>query len=127
MEVEPENPTSGTDDAKPRKVRAPSVPKKSARRSILPSGIELPIEKQRKMLADYVTLTAWWLGRPPIPKLPRRLEQVLRELIGGASEKQIARTLDVSMHTVHDYTKELHKRLKVNTRAELLNRFLPRG
>lgn len=79
------------------------------------------------MLADYIKLTSWWMGRPPIPKLTPRLEQVLRELLAGASEKQVARKLNVSMYTVHDYIKVLHKKLRVSSRGELLNRFLPRG
>lgn len=79
------------------------------------------------MLADYIKLTAWWLGRPPVPKLPPRLEQVLRELMNGSSEKQIAHKLGMSIHTVHDYVKQLHHRFGVNSRGELLNRFLPRG
>ncbi len=79
------------------------------------------------MLADYIKLTTWWRGRPPLPTLPRRLEQVLLGFISGASEKEIARKLDVSVHTIHDYAKELHKRLGVTSRGELLNRFMPRG
>ena len=101
---------------------------KPPRRPIVPvAGVALDADKKRRMLADYIKLTAWWLGRPPLPKLSRRLEQVLRLLMQGASEKQIAQTLNVSMHTVHDYVKVLHKRLGVNSRGELLHRFLPRG
>lgn len=94
---------------------------------MLPAGLVADQDKRRKMLADYVKLTAWWLGRPPMPQLPKRIEQVLLHLVAGASEKQIARAMNVSVHTVHDYTKELHKRLGVTSRGELLNRFLPRG
>jgi DNA-binding NarL/FixJ family response regulator len=102
--------------------------KKLPRRPIVPiSAVALDADKKRKMLADYIKLTAWWLGRPPLPKLPRRLEQVLRLLMQGCSEKQIARSLSVSAHTVHDYVKDLHKRLGVTSRGELLHRFLPRG
>lgn len=96
-------------------------------RGIVPAGLVADPDKQRMMLADYIKLTAWWLGRPPLPKLPPRLEQVLRLLMQGASEKQIARKLGVSMHTVHDYAKDLHKRFGVSSRGELLQRFLPRG
>ena len=36
------------------------------------------------------------------------------------SEKQIARKMDLSCHTVHDYVKALHKRFDVSSRAELM-------
>jgi DNA-binding NarL/FixJ family response regulator len=114
-------------DPSPIRKSVPRKSNKSPRRRITPSGLKPDADKQRRMLADYIKLTAWWLGRPPLPPLPRRLEQVLRRLLNGDSEKQIARSLNVSTHTVHDYAKELHKRLGVNTRGELLNRFLPRG
>jgi DNA-binding CsgD family transcriptional regulator len=56
--------------------------------------------------------------------LPRRARQVLLCLLSGASEKQIARELSISPHTVHTYVKQLHKRLNVASRGELLSRFL---
>ena len=126
MGLEIPDPASPSGDSGQKK-RHGSAAKKKARGCIVPAGLNAPAEKQKKMLADYIRLTAWWLGRPPMPKLPRRLEQVLCELVGGASEKQVAMKLGVSLHTIHDYTKELHKRLGVNTRSELINRFLPRG
>lgn len=77
------------------------------------------------MLVDYLKLLAWWLGRPPAPELPPRLDETLRALLRGRSEKQIARDLGVSPHTAHGYIKELHRRFGVATRSELLIRFLP--
>ena len=79
------------------------------------------------MLADYLKLLGWWLGRPPAPALPPRLERTLHGILRGHSEKQIARELAVSPHTVHSYMKDLHHRLGVTSRGELLARFLPQG
>jgi len=56
------------------------------------------------------------------PRLPRRLRQTLSLLAGGHSEKQIARRLGISPHTVHDYVKALHRRFGASSRSELLLR-----
>jgi DNA-binding NarL/FixJ family response regulator len=56
--------------------------------------------------------------------LPPRMAQILRSLLAGASEKQIALQLAISPHTVHTYVKQLHKRLDVSSRGELLAKFV---
>ncbi|MGC4030448.1 MAG: LuxR C-terminal-related transcriptional regulator [Tepidisphaeraceae bacterium] len=56
--------------------------------------------------------------------LPPRLAQTLAGLLAGLSEKQVARDLSLSPHTVHTYVKQLHKRLGVASRGELLARFI---
>ncbi len=55
-----------------------------------------------------------------ISRLPPRLKQTLDALTIGLSEKQAARKLRLSRHTVHDYVKELHRRFDVSSRGELL-------
>ena len=77
------------------------------------------------MLADVLRLPSWWLGRPPTADLPPRLQQALRALLSGDSEKQVARRLGVTPHTAHAYVKEIYRRVGVASRAELLGRFLP--
>ena len=52
--------------------------------------------------------------------LPRRLGETLQALVEGDSEKQVAARLGLSRHTVHEYIKDLYRRLAVNSRAELL-------
>jgi len=60
---------------------------------------------------------------PPNPHgLSPRMRQVLALLVEGQSEKQVADSLKISPHTVHDYVKMLHRRLGVSNRAELLVR-----
>lgn len=49
--------------------------------------------------------------------------QVLRLLVQGASEKQIAGFLDLTYNTVHSYVKEIYRQLGVHSRSELLARF----
>jgi DNA-binding NarL/FixJ family response regulator len=56
--------------------------------------------------------------------LPPRLQQTLRRLLLGDSEKQVAAQLRLSKHTVHVYVKQLYKRLSVTSRGELLAKFV---
>src|SRR4051812_28848641 len=53
-------------------------------------------------------------------QLPPRLLQTLILLMDGLSEKQVARALHVSPHTVHVYVKALYRRYAVSSRSELL-------
>lgn len=55
-----------------------------------------------------------------VVEFPLRECAVLASLIRGASEKEIAWELKLSTHTVHEYTKSLHKRLDVHSRGELI-------
>jgi DNA-binding NarL/FixJ family response regulator len=57
---------------------------------------------------------------PAPPPLPPRLREALACLLEGDSEKQVARRLGLSRHTVHDYAKDLYRRLGVGSRAELM-------
>jgi DNA-binding CsgD family transcriptional regulator len=59
-------------------------------------------------------------------KLPPRQHQVLRLLLDGEGNKAIARRLKISENTVAQYVKALHATFKVNSRGELLVRFLGR-
>jgi DNA-binding CsgD family transcriptional regulator len=52
--------------------------------------------------------------------LSTRHQQLLLHLKGSKSEKQIAGYMGLSPHTTHNYIKELYRRLKVSSRAELL-------
>jgi DNA-binding CsgD family transcriptional regulator len=58
------------------------------------------------------------------PLSPRML-QVLELILAGSSEKQMARVLGLSRHTVHVHLKSLHARFGVQTRTELMARFVP--
>jgi DNA-binding CsgD family transcriptional regulator len=56
--------------------------------------------------------------------LAPRLRQTLELLVAGDSERQVALKLKISQHTVHVYVKQLYKRFGVNSRGELLARFI---
>jgi DNA-binding CsgD family transcriptional regulator len=58
------------------------------------------------------------------PALPARLRPVLERFLAGDGEKQAAHKLGLSPHTVHEYTKILYRTLGVNSRGELLARFV---
>ena len=57
-------------------------------------------------------------------KLSPRLRQTLHRLLVGDSEKQVARHLALSKHTVHVYVKALYREYNVNSRGELLAKFV---
>lgn len=87
-----------------------------------------------------VRLTHWFhhelrpmLGRTlvlaePSPEqaLSPRLQEVFECLLKGENEKQIARKLHISQHTVHEHVKRLHRRFGVQSRSELLARWVNR-
>jgi DNA-binding NarL/FixJ family response regulator len=56
--------------------------------------------------------------------LPARLRPVLQHLLEGDAEKQVAMKLDLSPHTVHEYTKHLYRAFDVHSRSELLAQFV---
>lgn len=62
----------------------------------------------------------------PFAGLGPRLRQVLDALVEGDSEKQVASRLGLSRHTVHDYVKDLYRRLGVGSRGEMLAYYLRR-
>lgn len=59
--------------------------------------------------------------------LSPRARQVLMMLLSGDSRKEISAKLGISVHTVGDYMKQLHKHFSVNSRAELQAYFLTGG
>jgi DNA-binding CsgD family transcriptional regulator len=54
--------------------------------------------------------------------LPARLRQVLDRILAGDGDKQIARRLNLSPHTVREYICELHRRFDASNRSELILR-----
>jgi len=56
--------------------------------------------------------------------LTPRERQVMSLLLKGCSRKRVASDLRLSEHTVADHLKEIHRKLGVKSRAELLARFI---
>ena len=63
---------------------------------------------------------------PPDGDLTPRAAETLRHLLAGDSEKEVARRMHLSPHTVHGHVKALYRRFGVSTRAELLAHHLRR-
>jgi hypothetical protein len=53
-------------------------------------------------------------------RLPRRCHPPFELLLQGMSEKAIASQLQLSIHTVHEYTKVIYNRFGVSSRGELI-------
>src|SRR5206468_7422599 len=62
---------------------------------------------------------------PRRSRLTGREWQTLERLLAGDSEKQAASALGVSTHTLHSYVKRVYAVFGVETRAELMARFVP--
>ena len=61
--------------------------------------------------------------KAPINRLPAYLRRTFEKLVSGVSEREGAKQLGVTQSTLHSYAKQLHSRLGVKSRVELLNRF----
>ena len=90
--------------------------------------------RQRAIAAETMAMVAPLVGGPlarlgePAPaELPPRLRQVLRCLLEGDSDKQIAARLRISRYTVNQYTKMVYRHFGVCARSELLARWVRRG
>ena len=60
-----------------------------------------------------------------VNQLSEAQRRVLAQLLDGLSEQEAAANLNLSPNTVHNHTKAIYKKLKVNSRAELLALFVP--
>jgi len=98
-----------------------------------PFGRRRPFESREARLLHLFHASTGWLFRSNaaaspvrtdvIPLSPRQ-RQTLRYLLTGESEKQIARALGRSKHTVHTYVKQIYRSFGACSRGELLSQFL---
>jgi DNA-binding CsgD family transcriptional regulator len=94
-----------------------------------------PFSDRERCIAHVVTSEIDWLHRDGtqvpaadrVSQLSRRLKEVLLLTLAGDSRKQIAAKLEISPYTVADHHKALYTHFGVNTRAELMSRFLAGG
>ena len=116
-------------------------PRRRRRRRLL-DGVDGPAplsaDGRRQFIADYLKAVgsrvnpqkatprgAAALPRPELElHLSPRLRQTLARLLAGDSEKQVARHLALSKNTVHVYVKGLYRHFGVNSRGELLAKFV---
>lgn len=90
--------------------------------------------KREVLMIDLLHPELTWLySTPPTtagstdavhPTLPPRQQQTLRLLLRGLSEKQIAASLGLSIHTVHVYVKSIYRAFRITSRAELLAKWV---
>jgi DNA-binding CsgD family transcriptional regulator len=64
---------------------------------------------------------------PELEGLAPRLRPVLRYLLRGDAEKEVAAKLKLSRHTVHRYAQAIYQRLDVHSRGELLAKYARQG
>ncbi|HEX6239892.1 MAG TPA: helix-turn-helix transcriptional regulator [Polyangiales bacterium] len=88
-------------------------------------------ERERALVALlHEQLAADWREAHAEPRELRdmspRLRQTCSLLMRGLSEKEVAAELDLSTHTVHQYVKELYRRMQVRSRGELHARLADR-
>ena len=57
-----------------------------------------------------------------IPKLPPRCRLVLNQLVHGRARKEIAGDLELSLHTVNDYIKQIFRHFGVHSQTQLVAR-----
>ena len=65
----------------------------------------------------------WNRGPSQHDALPRRQKDVLVHLLSGRTRKEIASLMEISSHTVSDYTKIIFATYCVHSQAELMNLF----
>jgi DNA-binding CsgD family transcriptional regulator len=90
--------------------------------------------RQKAVVREAHSLLAPLVGGPlsrftePSPTdLSLRLRQVLRGLLEGDADKQLATRLGLSRHTVNEYVDRVLRHFGVTSRAELLARWVRRG
>ena len=66
-------------------------------------------------------------SEPSPAALPPRVRQVLRCLLEGDGDKQVAKRLGISAYTVNQYVKVIFAHFGVQSRTELLARWVRRG
>lgn len=93
----------------------------------LPSDAPDSPQHKRKMIAEFCKLLGERFSQPkpdPTRGLAPRHIQTLQRMLKGDGEKQVAKHLGVSKHTIHVYVKALYLHFGVNSRGELFSLFV---
>ncbi len=67
------------------------------------------------------------VAEPTPMALPPSVRRVLACILEGDGDKQIAAKLGLSIYTVNDYTKTIYRHFGVQSRSQLLARWVRRG
>jgi DNA-binding CsgD family transcriptional regulator len=90
--------------------------------------------RSRHLIVEAHTAIVALVGGPlarfsdPAPSdLAPRVRQVLQYMLEGDGDKQIAVRMGLTRHTINEYAKRIHRYFSVNSRPELLARWVKRG
>lgn len=100
-----------------------------------PLGAEQDFSGRHRRIVEesYAQLTPLYGGAlarhvdPSPSQLPPRVREVLRCLLEGDGDKQVAKRLGISPYTVNEYTKQIYRHFRVAGRAELLALWIRRA
>ena len=84
-------------------------------------AVARPAVSQVPFAASLFTADEWKQLRDSL-SLTRRELQVVNGIFAGLNETMIARLLGISPHTVHSYLDRVYRKLRVNTRVDLVLR-----
>ncbi|MEO6434979.1 MAG: helix-turn-helix transcriptional regulator [Tepidisphaeraceae bacterium] len=112
------------------KIVAPSIGRETLVMLLREKGAEAFTDRETYLTDLCLSEMAWPFTAemtyvdPQVERLQPRLKKVMKCLLEGDSEKQVAYKLKLSPHTVHEYVKDLYSELGVNSRGELLAQFV---
>ncbi len=73
---------------------------------------------------DWLHEQGWpWSPAVQLPHLPLRCRLALNLMLEGLSRKQVAEQMEISIHTVSGYAKQIYEYFQVNSHAELVAKF----
>lgn len=75
---------------------------------------------------EFLTAAEWQAIADAL-MLSHRERQVVQCILQGATEPDIATSLNISSHTVHTYLTRLYRKLNANSRADLVVRVFAAG
>ena len=84
---------------------------------------QVSAEAETLSVGDAVEMTSSQFHKLPLSAAERRVFDLL---LPGLAEKEIARCLGISRHTVHSHVRKIYKLFDVRSRAELLGLFVKR-
>ncbi|HEX3359054.1 MAG TPA: helix-turn-helix transcriptional regulator [Tepidisphaeraceae bacterium] len=120
----------GLDDTLYAKI---TVPGRLIALSLLRPMGDTPFTERQSQLVDLCLSQMAWPFQPDdkptdprLASLQPRLRKVMRHLLDGDGEKQVAAKLGLSRHTVHEYVKMIYSQLGVSSRSELLSQWVGR-
>lgn len=96
-----------------------------------PAGNRRPFVARERLLLHLAHVEMSWVYEDDLllaargaTSLSPRQRQTLQNLLGGHSEKEIAKKMRLSPNTVHHHVKALYKHFDVSSRGELLARWV---